>query len=149
MQDLDLIIFTALTNDEAIVQAVGNRVKSTAFEVPPTEADNTPLPYIIVTDDGFQNQDGTKDSVWESAEDQVQATIEIAADSPNEVKRLTRLCRKAVSSHIEQILSSGEDAPMLNNLHSDGIAWDWSKPCYFTHLIYNCTISTDDYEQEQ
>ena len=149
MKDLDIIIFEAVTNDAAIVQAVGNRVKSTAFEVPPTEADNTPLPYVIVSDDGFQNQSGTKDVIWESCEDQVQATIEVAAKSPNEVKRLTRLCRKAVCQHIEYLLSQGEDVPLLNSLNSDGIAWDWTKPCYFTHLMYNCTINTEDYEQEE
>ena len=36
------------------MEAIGGRVVSTCFEVSPDEADNTELPNIIVTDDGFQ-----------------------------------------------------------------------------------------------
>ena len=46
------------------------------------QSDNTPIPYIIVTDDGFQNQQTTKYFVWESADDSVQASVIIAAKSP-------------------------------------------------------------------
>ena len=125
MKSLDEIIYDAICADAALMEAIGNRVVSTCFEVSPEDQDNTPLPNIIVTDDGFQNQNGTKDCVWESGEDRVQVTVDVAADSPKEVKRLIRKVRRAVENHI--ILMSATDGciPELDSLSSNGIAWDW------------------------
>lgn len=146
MTDLDVILYQALTADADLMEAVGGRIQSTCFEVGPDEPDNTPLPYIIVTDDGFQNQQTTKDYLWESIEDRVQATIEIGADSKNEVQTLLKDCRRAVENHITNLAEQGYAIPQLEGLRSDGIAWDWMKPCYYTHLIYECTINTEDNE---
>jgi hypothetical protein len=146
MTDLDVILYQALTADADLMEAVGGRIQSTCFEVGPDEPDNTPLPYIIVTDDGFQNQQTTKDYLWESIEDRVQATIEIGAASKNEVQTLLKACRRAVENQISHLAEQGEAIPQLEGLRSDGIAWDWMKPCYYTHLIYECTINTEDNE---
>ena len=129
--------------------AIGGRVVSTCFEVSPDETDNTPLPNIIVTDDGFQNQDTTKDSVWEGEDDEVQVTVDIAAKSPNEVKDLVRMVRRAVSRYIIGMYENREVIPELDKLSSDGLQWDWMRPCYYQKLTYNCAIkSTTDDEQE-
>ena len=150
MKSVDEIIYDAICADAALMEAIGSRVVSTCFEVPPAEADNTPLPNIIVTDDGFQNQNGTKDCVWESGEDRVQATVDVAADSPKEVKRLIRMVRRAVENYI--ILMSATDGciPELDSLSSNGIAWDWMKPCYYQQLSYQCTVPSEtDIDNEQ
>jgi hypothetical protein len=150
MKSVDEIIYDAICADTALMEAIGSRVVSTCFEVPPAEADNTPLPNIIVTDDGFQNQNGSKDCVWESGEDRVQVTVDVAADSPKEVKRLIRMVRRAVENHI--ILMSATDGciPGLDSLSSNGIAWDWMKPCYYQQLSYQCTVPSEtDIDNEQ
>ena len=143
MKSVDEIIYDAICADTALMEAIGSRVVSTCFEVPPAEADNTPLPNIIVTDDGFQNQVGSKDTVWESSEDRVQATVDVAASSPEEVRRLIRMVRRAVENHI--ILMSATDGciPELDSLSSNGIAWDWMKPCYYQQLSYQCTVPSE------
>ena len=149
MKAVDEIIYDAICADAALMEAIGSRVVSTCFEVPPAEADNTHLPNIIVTDDGFQNQTGTKDCVWESGEDRVQVTVDVAADSPKEVKQIVRKVRKAVETYIGTLYTQGEDIPELENLSSDGIAWDWMKPCYYQRLTYQCITKADiDDEQE-
>lgn len=149
MKSVDEIIYDAICADTALMEAIGSRVVSTCFEVPSAEADNTPLPNIIVTDDGFQNQNGTKDCVWESGEDRVQATVDVAADSPKEVKQIVRKVRKAVETYIGTLYTQGEDIPELESLSSDGIAWDWMKPCYYQRLTYQCITKADiDDEQE-
>ena len=148
MMQLDEIIYDAIRADADLMTAISSRVVSTCFEVPPTEDDNTPLPNIIITDDGFQNQVGTKDNVWESGEDRVQATIDIAASSPNEVKALVKQVRRAIESHVILLHQDGEDVPQLESLTSDGIAWDWMKPCYYQKLTYQC-ITQSDTEDEQ
>lgn len=149
MKQVDEIIYDAILADAALMAAIGERVVSTCFEVSPDETDNTPLPNIIVTDDGFQNQDTTKDSVWEGEDDEVQVTVDIAAKSPNEVKDLVRMVRRAVSRYIIGMYENHEMVPELDKLSSDGLQWDWMRPCYYQKLTYNCSIkSTTDDEQE-
>lgn len=149
MKSLDEIIYDAICADAALMEAIGNRVVSTCFEVSPEDHDNTPLPNIIVTDDGFQNQTGTKDNVWESGEDRVQVTVDVAADSPKEVKRLIRKVRRAIENQIILMSAANERIPELESLSSGGVAWDWMKPCYYQHLTYQCTTLSDiDNEQD-
>lgn len=143
MKQLDEIIYDAITADAALMAAIGNRVVSTCFEVPPTEDDNTPLPNVIITDDGFQNSVGTKDTVWESGEDRVQVSVDVAASSPNEVKALIKAVRRAIEAHMVSLYKQGEDTPQLEALSSDGLAWDWMKPCYYQKLVYQCTTNSD------
>ena len=149
MKSLDEIIYDAICADAALMEAIGNRVVSTCFEVSPEDHDNTPLPNIIVTDDGFQNQTGTKDCVWESGEDRVQVTVDVAADSPKEVKRLIRKARRAIENQIILMSEANERIPELESLSSGGVVWDWTKPCYYQHLTYQCTTLSDiDNEQD-
>lgn len=149
MKQVDEIIYDAIRADEALMTAIGGRVVSTCFEVSPDETDNTPLPNIIVKDEGFLNQDTTKDSVWEGGDDEVQVTVNIAAKSPNEVKDLVRMVRRAVSRYIIEMYKNHEVVPELDKLSSDGLQWDWVPPCYHQDLTYNCAIkSTTDDEQE-
>lgn len=129
--------------------AIDGRVKSTCFEVPPAENDNTPLPNIIITYDGFENVDATKDTVWESDDDSVQVSVDVAASSPNEVKSLIRAVRRAVKTHIVGLYQHGEDTPQFDRLSSNGIAWDWVKPCYYQKLTYQCITQSYTYEQEE
>jgi hypothetical protein len=143
MKQVDEIIYDAIRADEELMTAISGHVVSTCFEVSPTDADNTPLPYIIVTDDGFQNQVESKDDSWEGTEDRVSVGVEVAAESPQEVKRLIRMVRQAVASYIGQMYDDGEDIPGLDSLSSDGLAWDWTKPCYYQRLTYQCITNTE------
>ena len=132
MKELDEIIYDALTADNGIGLLLRGGIHSTCIEVPPTEDDNTPLPYIIITDDPFQNETGTKDDLWESDTDRVQASVEIAANSPAEVKQLRRMVRQAIAAHVASLPYA--DTPQLVSSSNDGIAWDWLKPCYYDRL---------------
>ena len=143
MKQVDEIIYDAITADETLMALTGGRVVSTCFEVPPTEDDNTPVPNIIITDDGFQAEIFTKDDIWDSDTDRVQATVDIAASSPNEVKQLAKAVRKAVNDYIHAMHEDGEDIPALQSLTSDGVAWDWMKPCYYQKLYYTCDVAVD------
>ena len=111
MKELDEIIYDALTADNGIGLILRGGIHSTCIEVPPTEDDNTPLPYIVITDDPFQNETGTKDDLWESDTDRVQASVEIAANSPAEVKQLRRMVRQAIAAHVASLPYA--DTPQL------------------------------------
>lgn len=140
---LDEILYNALKADETLMQAVGDRIVSTCFEVGPDEQDNTQLPCIIVTDDGIQNTPDTKDCNWEASEDRVQASVEVDGRSPKEVKQLQQMCRQAIADYIRMMANNDEEIPYLESLQSNGIAWDWMKPCYHSTLTYNCIIDNE------
>lgn len=140
MKELDEILYDALKADAELMEAVGNRIVSTCFEVSPEEKDNTPLPCIIVTDDGWQNVPGTKDDEWESKEDTVAASVEVDAISPKEIKRILKMVRHAIAKYIAGMAERDEEIPYLDNVQSTGIGWDWIKPCYHETVAYTCKI---------
>jgi ABC-type nitrate/sulfonate/bicarbonate transport system substrate-binding protein len=140
---LDEILFNALRSDAVLMEDVGGRIVSTCFEVGPDEVDNTPLPCIIVMDDGLQNNPDTKDCEWEAYEDRVTASVEVDAESPKAVKALIRKVRHAIADYIQTLYNDGEEIPKLESIVSNGIAWDWMKPCYHSTLTYNCIIENE------
>jgi len=147
--ELDKLFYDALQADETLKTAVGGRIVSTCFEVGPDEQDNTPLPCIIVTDDGLTNNQQTKDNVWESGEDRVQSSVEVDATSPKQVKRLIRMVRKAINNYITSLYTQGEDIPSLQSVQTNGVAWDWMKPCYHSTVSYQCDVENGLYDDEQ
>lgn len=134
--ELDEIIYNAIKASEAVSNETAGRIYSTCIEVPPTEDDNTPLPYIVITDGGYTNKLGTKDYVWEGPTDHCKASVIVSANSPAEVKRLRRLIRQAIELHVVSMA----EPPMLTASNNDGVAWDWTKPCYYDTLHYQCDM---------
>jgi hypothetical protein len=141
--ELDELFFNALMEDADLVLAVGGRIESTCFEVSPDEQDNTPLPCIIVTDDGLSNQPTDKDIEWEAGEDRVQASVEVDAKDPKQVKQLIRMVRKAISNYITSLYEKGVEIPCLQSVQTNGVAWDWMKPCYHSTITYQCDVLND------
>ena len=141
--ELDELFFNALIADADLVLSVGGRIESTCFEVSPDEQDNTPLPCIIVTDDGLSNQPTDKDIEWEADEDRVQASVEVDAKDPKQVKQLIRMVRKAISNYITSLYEKGEGIPCLQSVQTNGVAWDWMKPCYHSTITYTCDVQND------
>ena len=148
MMELDELFFNALKADANLVAAVGDRIESTCFEVSPDGDDNTPLPCIIVTDDGLTNNQQTKDNVWESDEDRVQASVEVDAESPKAVKPLIRMVRRAINNYVNSLAEQHEDIPHLLSVQTNGVAWDWMKPCYHSTITYTCDVASK-YDDEQ
>ena len=150
MKDVDVLIYEAIVADDSLMTAIGgqSRVKSTCFEVSPDEKDNTPLPNIIITDDGGSNELGTKDSIWESAEDKVQVSVEVAAHSPEDVKNILSMVRKAVNNHIGTLYDAGETVPDLESLTFEQLSWDWTRPCYYKRITYVCLTHNSTYDEE-
>jgi hypothetical protein len=144
--NLDEIFFNAIMADADLVLAVGGRIESTCFEVSPDDIDNTQLPNIIITDDGLTNQPDSKDVEWESREDRVQASVDVAAETPKQVKQLIGMVRKAIANYIQTLDDQGEDIPYLQSIQTAGVAWDWMKPCYHDVITYTCDVPNQLYE---
>lgn len=149
MIQLDEILYNAVQADAALMEAVGGRVVSTCFEVSPDDKDNTPLPCIIINDNGRQAQPETKDSCWLLSEWKVQADIEVDAESPKDVDRIIEMCNRAVAAYVATL--DYADTPQLDSIQTAGKAWDWMKPCYHDRLIYQCIVYqkyTDNGQEE-
>jgi hypothetical protein len=144
--ELDELFFNALMADAEVVLAVGGRIESTCFEVAPDDKDNTQLPNIIITDDGLTNQPTSKDMEWEADEDRVQASVDVAAKNPKQVKQLIRMVRKAIANYIKSMDDKGEEIPYLQSLQTTGVEWDWMKPCYHSVMIYQCDVKNNLYD---
>jgi hypothetical protein len=144
--ELDELFFNALMADAEVVLAVGGRIESTCFEVAPDDKDNTQLPNIIITDDGLTNQPTSKDMEWEADEDRVQASVDVAAKNPKQVKQLIRMVRKAIANYIKSMDDKGEEIPLLQSLQTTGVEWDWMKPCYHSVMIYQCDVENNLYD---
>ena len=146
--ELDDIMYAAITGDPSLVSLTDGNIVTCCFEVPPDIEDNTPLPYIIIIEDPTQNEQGTKDDVWDSDYDSAQVSIEIAAATKAEVKQLRRKVRKAIREYVSTM--DYTTRPGLKSFSNEGIAWDWLKPCYYDRLHYQCDVLfTDDDEQEE
>ena len=144
--NLDELFFNAIMADADLVLAVGGRIESTCFEVSPDETDNTLLPNIIITDDGLTNQPDSKDVEWESREDRVQASVDVAAENPKQVKQLIAMVRHAIANYIQTLDDQGKDIPYLQSLQTAGVAWDWMKPCYHDVITYTCDVQNQLYD---
>ena len=151
MLRLDAILFDAITSDAGLMQDVGDRVKSTCFEVSPDEQDNTQLPYIVIRDLGKQPAQETKDTGWMPQEWLVSVGIEIGAESPNEVDALTMKAMRAVNNYMRTLSSQGAAVPYLKSgfPQTKGVDWDWTKPCYWDIVTYQCDIDYQGDDEEE
>lgn len=143
MLRLDKIFFDAICADADLMTVIGGRVKSTCFEVSPDEQDNTPLPYITVIDEGKQPAQTTKDDEWMPSLWRVSVGIEVGATSPNEVDDIIMKAMRVIANYIQTLWEQGEDIPCLNEgfPQTQGVAWDWTKPCYFDVARYQCDVN--------
>lgn len=147
-KELDEIFYDALRSSQAIMRLTDGRIFSTCIEVPPAEDDNTPIPYIIITDDGYTNDLGTKDWMWEGPMDHCKASVIISAGDRSEVATLRRLVRQAIENYVFVQARKGEAIPMLTNTNSDGTNWDWTKPCYYDTIHYQCDMDVQEEPEE-
>jgi len=142
----DKVFYAALKSNAELVGLVGDRIESTAIPVPDDEFLNEPVPFIIITFDGLQNDGFTKDNSYEGCEDTVQIGIEIDAENREQLGVIAEMVRATVISFFENYTPptdpGAEDLTQLipdNYTFSAGpIQYDPIKPCFFQTLTYNC-----------
>lgn len=139
----DIIFVRALRdNTELIAKLPAGDVYNTAIALPEEDADNAPLPYIIVSFDGLTNDQTTKDG-YESDYDTVNIGIEVAASTRDQLFDLTQSVRDTVLSFFEGLQSDPTDddfslVPLDYQLSATGVRYDDQKPCYWQILNYQC-----------
>ena len=135
----------SLDDDGTTVIDETPRLYGTAIGLPDEDADNVPVPYVIVTFNGLTNDQGTKDDRYESEYDTVNIGVEVTAKTLDDLHDLTQMVRDTILSY----LRTNETAIMDYNFAAQQIQYDSLKPCYWQVLTYQCdTVNTHDDEQE-
>lgn len=140
----DSIFITALQSNGDLMEALGYdaqtgepaRLYCTAIPLPDEDADNVPVPYVIVTFDGLTNDHGTKDDRYESEYDTVNIGVEVTARNINELHDLTQMVRDTILSYLRE----NDTAIMDYNFAAQQIQFDSLKPCYWQVLTYQCDV---------
>ena len=118
------------------------RLYGTAIPMPEEDADNVPVPYLIVTFDGLNNDQTTKDDPYESDYDQVQIGIEAAAPTLEALHTLTQKVREVVHTYFVE----HETQVSGYQFRAEPIIYDEWKPGYGQVLRYQCDVelNTED-----
>ena len=143
----DSIFIAALSESDDVMGAIDGRLYGTAIPLPDEDADNVPVPYIIVTFDGLNNDDSTKDDLYEGDYDKVKIGIEVTAKTIGGLHDLTQMVRDTILSYFRENRTAVEDYMFT----ADPIQFDSLKPCYWQTLNYQCDVhnlTDNDDEQE-
>ena len=141
----DSIFIYALSASEDIMQAVDGRIYGTAIPLPDEEADNVPVPYIIVTFNGLNNVDETKDDMYESDYDSVNIGIEVIGKTLGHLHDLTEMVRNV----IHQYFVNNETPVEGYQFSAQPIIFDSEKPGYWQGLNYQCEVYNHEINDEQ
>jgi hypothetical protein len=145
----DIIFVKALrSNADLMAQLPAGDVYNTAIALPDEDADNAEVPYIIVSYDGLNNQDSTKDSSFDGLTDMVTVGIEIAAKTRPQLAELAIMVRDTIRDYFRQhvTLRDDEDYELIPNsyqLQAQQVQYDSLKPCYWQQLAYQCDTDPD------
>ena len=132
----DSIFIAALKTDAQLTEMISGRLYGTSIGVPDEDLDNAPVPYVIVTFDGMNNQEDTKDEPYEGEADSVRIGVEVVAKTLNDLHVLTQKVREVVL----QYFRTAETNVMDYVLSAGQIQYDSWKPCYWQVLSYQCDV---------
>ena len=154
----DSIFTTALQSNSDLMATLGYvaptltdkgkpaRLYGTAIPLPDEDLDNVPVPYVIVTFDGLNNDAGTKDDRYESEYDRVNIGVEVTGKTLKDLHDLTQMVRDTVLAYFRANHTNVEDY----TFSADAIQYDSLKPCYWQTLRYQCEVyNLEDNDDEQ
>jgi hypothetical protein len=145
----DIIFVKAIrSNADIISQLPDGDVHNTAIALPDVEAENAEVPYIIVSFDGLNNQDTTKDDAFEAETDNVTIGITCAAHTRPELGELLTAVRTTIREYFREHYgdTTDEDFALIPNditLNAQGVQYDSMKPCFWQVLNYQCDTDVD------
>ena len=97
----DSIFIAAIQSNPALVERIGGRLYGTAIPLPDEDADNVPVPYVILTFDGLNNDADTKDCSYESDYDRVNIGVEVTAETLEDLHELTQTVRETILAYMK------------------------------------------------
>lgn len=143
----DIIFVKALqSNSELISMLPAGGIYNTSIALPDVNLDNAPIPYVIVSFDGVQNQVESKDANYEGVIDNVQISIEIAAETRAQLAEIAQMVRDTVRDYFENLPDDDDDfdlVPLDYTFSAQGVIYYPDKPDYWQVLSYSCETNID------
>lgn len=144
----DIVFVEAIrSNTDLIAQLPAGDVYNTAIALPDEEADNAPPPYIIVSLDGMNPQDTTKDNRWDSMTDVVTIGIVIVAQTRQQLADLAIKARKSIidyfTAQVQEEVENAALIPYSYTMQAEAVQYDQLKPCFWQRLIFTCITDPD------
>lgn len=136
----DSIFFAALTSSAEVMQTIDGRLYSTAIPMPDEDAENVPVPYIIVTFNGLNNEGTTKDDPFEGDTDVVQIGVEVTAINREQLAELTQLVRSTIHDYLTEDVDDERQTIDDYQFSAEAVQYDSMKPCYWQTLRYQCDV---------
>ena len=154
----DRVFYAALKASDDLAELVDDRIFNTAIPGTDEDADNEPVPYIVVTFDGMNNDGTSKDDPYEGDTDVVNIGIEVAANDREQLATIADLIRSAVHTYFstyEYTLPENSDEEAEEDLTDEipedyyfsaqAVQYDAWKPCFWQVLSYRCDTKRLDY----
>ena len=141
----DSIFIAAIQSNTELMERIGGRLYGTAIPLPDEDADNVPVPYIIVSFDGLNNQNQTKDDMYESNYDTVNIGVEVTGETIKDLHELTQEVRDTILNYFREHETAVNDY----TFSADAIQYDSLKPCYWQTLRYQCDVLNTNEENDE
>lgn len=135
----DRLFIAALQEDVELMQMLAAKaVYGTAIALPDEEAENAPLPYIIVSFDGASSNGQSKDDPYDDDTDETRVSMEIAAQTRPQLAEIAERARKAARDYFRK-----NDTEVYGyDFAANAVEYDSDKPCYWQRLNFLCTTAT-------
>lgn len=146
----DRLFYAVLSQDERVYASVQGRIFNTAIDgVQEGERDNTPLPYLVILNNGTTNDAEHKDTGFEGDTDTDRIGVMVVADTRRQLAELAETVRQVVRTTIAQQSRDMEaDTGIALEDYAFAAAevqYDDQKPCYWQTLSYQCTTHYTNY----
>ena len=136
--DTSTLFYRILSGNAELEKLTDGRIYSIAIPMPEENINESLVPWVIILFDGLNNDDATKDDPFESSTDTVQISIEIAAQTPDDLMDLAQLVRDTI--HDEMVNGHTFDS-IYDYKFSAAMQYDDLTPCFYTRLSYSCSVS--------
>ena len=129
-----------IDDDDNIQYDETPRLYGTAIGLPDDDADNVPVPYVIVTFDGLTNEQPPKDDPLEGETDSVQVSVEVTAKNREQLADITHMVRDTIHDYFTEDVGDDRTALQYSQLSAERVTYDADKPCYWQLLRYECNV---------
>lgn len=153
----DSFFITALRSNDTLTQSLPAKDYYNNVAYPDVDMENVELPYIIVNNDGGQNDPESKDDKMEGPVDNVTISIRIVARSRKELADMSLAVRRTIRNYILEAMQRIENdehqegdelCPQDYSFQFSDISYDMLKPSHTQMFYYQCESVNETYEQD-
>ena len=146
---------SALESNDALMAVLPAHAIYNNIADPDYDMENVPVPYIIVNNDGGNNDTQTKDD-YEGAEDKVNISIRIVAKTNDSLRQMAVAVRRTVHDYmqasaerIDACTSAENDElrPYDYDFSFSDVAYEPQKPSHMIMLYYQCSTPNEIFDE--